>query len=366
MVKIAQIRTHRVSVPLLYPFKAAYGVRDTADFVLLEIEDSEGRVGLGEASTIPIYDEGSQGGVAYVIDKYLKPILIGRNPLEINKLMELIGNTVKGERYSRCAVNFALYDLAGKISGLPVCRLLGGVPGPVRVCWVLSAKNPHQIQEEAEIKLQEGFKTFKLKVGTTLEQDLANLHALREAVGKEKIRLDGNGAWSPKEALQAIEKFAPYAPEHIEQPVPAEDLGGLKYVRSRSVLPVVADESVLTSREVFQAVALGACDRVNIKISRCGGGTEAIKMMGVARAGGVDYFWGSMLELGVGTVASAHFASAYPNPGMETELIGPLLLKYDVLKKPLRYDKGMLYLSEEPGLGIELDRAALKEFTVKS
>lgn len=365
MENIADIRVYPVKVPLIRAFKAAYGVRDTADFVIIEIEDSLGHVGLGEASTIPIYDEGSQAGVVYVLQNYIKPLLIGKDPRNINYLNRMISKAIKGERYLKCAIDFALHDLVGKIYHLPVCQLFGAQPSPVKVCWIISAKDAAEIQEEALNKMKEGYSVFKLKVGTHGETDLLNIKILRETIGNMELRLDANEAWEPKEALAILERYYPYAPDHIEQPVPSWNIEGLKFIREHSSIPVVADESVLTSKDTANVVKHGASDRINIKISRCGGYEEAFRMLAVAEASGYQPFLGSMLELGIGTVGSAHFAAAFPNPAMATELVGPLLLSEDILKTPLHYDKGYLYLPEGPGFAIELNHEAVSEYGVK-
>ncbi|MEW5785423.1 MAG: enolase C-terminal domain-like protein [Bacillota bacterium] len=365
MLKIADIRAYAVCVPLLHPFKAAYGTRDSADFVVVEIEDNEGRIGLGEASTIPIYDEGSQAGVVYVLQKHLKPLLKGRDPRSIEENMFLVGKAVKGERYLKSALDFALHDLAGKIYGIPVCQLLGGTLHPIPVCWVLSAKDAGEIKVEAACKLKEGFTVFKLKVGVDTKIDLSNLEALRETVGESEIRLDGNEAWRPKEALEQIRLFNLYRPSHLEQPVPARDLEGLRFVARHSPIPVSADEVALTAADCINLARFGAADRVNIKLSRCGGYVEGRRMISIAEAANQQPFLGSMLELGLGTAASAHFAAAVS--GMEflaTELVGPLLLKEDILVQPLNYRDGCLHLPHGPGLGVELNREALAEFLI--
>ncbi|ADG83101.1 mandelate racemase/muconate lactonizing enzyme family protein [Thermincola potens] len=365
-MKIVDVRATAVSVPLLHEFKAAYGTRSTADFVIIEIEDDQGRIGLGEASCIPIYDEGSQAGVVFVINKYFKPLLIGRDPRNITLIMENLAAAVKGERYAKCAVDFALHDLVGKIYDMPVYDLLGGKAREVQVCWVLSAKDPVQVNREAKEKLAEGYRTFKLKVGTDARKDLENVEALRDAIGYDtSLRLDGNEAWEPKEALRRITEFAKFIPNHVEQPVPAWNINGLRFVREHSPIPVVADECILTPYDTMEIARADAADMVNIKVSRVGGIVEARKIAAIAEAAGQFPFAGSMLELGPGTVASAHFVAANAALSLTSELVGPLLLKRDILKKPLEYKGGCLILPEGAGFGIELDQDAVAEFTVK-
>ncbi len=362
-MKIIDVKTYPVKVPLLHEFKAAYGVRNTADFVLVEVVDECGQRGWGEASTIPIYDEGSQADVVFIIEKYFKLLLIGEDPTNVTALMYKLDKAVKSSRYAKCAIDFALHDLTGKLYGLPVYKLLGGKACEIDVCWVLSAKSPEAVAKEAMEKADKGYTEFKLKVGTDAKQDIANLAALRKAAGeKASIRLDGNGAWEPKEALSIIGEFMEYRPEHVEQPVPAWNLEGLKYVRSHSAVPIVADECILTPGHTMRVARMEACDRVNIKISRAGGILPAVKIAAIAQAAGQTPFAGSNLELGPGTVASAHLFTSVTGMNLATELVGPLLLKEDILTQPVQYKNGKLVLNDKPGLGIEPDMHLIEKY----
>ncbi|MGE5614555.1 MAG: mandelate racemase/muconate lactonizing enzyme family protein [Bacillota bacterium] len=365
-MKITDVKMYPVRVPLLYEFKAAYGIRNTADFVIVEIIDESGTSGWGEASTIPIYDEGSQADVVFVIENYFKPLLIGQNPTNISGIMYNLDKAVKGSRYAKCAIDFALHDLTGKLYGLPVYKLLGGKACDIKVCWVLGAKSSEDIKREATEKANEGYREFKLKVGRDAKQDLANLEALRKAVGDDiSIRLDGNEAWRPKEAISLIEKFMEYNPDHVEQPVPASNLEGLKFVRSNVSVPIVADECILTPYDTMRVARMEACDRVNIKVSRAGGILPSVKIAAIAQAAAQMPFAGSNLELGIGTAASAHLFMALPGISIATELVGPLLLKEDILKEDLKYENGKLIIDEKPGIGVEPDMDLIEKYSYK-
>ena len=362
-MRITDIRCYPVRMPLVHVFKAAYGIRATADFVVVEVVADDKISGWGEASTIPIYDTGSQADVIYVIENYYKPLLMGKDPTCIAELLASLDGAVKSARYAKCAIDFALHDLAGKIYGLPVYKLLGGSSRELPVCWVLSAKAPADISSEAAEKLKEGYKTFKLKVGTDMEADVTNLATLREVVGADvAIRLDGNEAWNAKQALSILKRFAVYNPEHLEQPVPAWDLEGLHLVRNHSDIPIVADEGILSAKDAMRFARGVAADRVNIKVSRAGGILESRKIAAVAQAAGQFPFAGSNLELGIGTVASAHLFAAMPEISIATELVGPLLLKEDIVIDPIEYCDGKLILSDKPGFGVEPDRALFEKY----
>lgn len=363
-MKITDVNVYPVRVPLLHEFKAAYGIRSTADFVLVKISCDDGEYGWGEASTIPIYDEGSQADVVFVIQNYFKPLLMDEDPTNIAFLMEKLNKSVKGSRYAKCAVDFALHDLVGKIYGVPVYKLLGGEGKPLDVCWVLSAKSPMAIEKEAGEYLEKGYKNFKLKVGTSAENDIENLATLRNVVGKDvAIRLDGNEAWDAKQALSMIEKFEKYCPDHVEQPVPAWNYEGLKFVKEHTGIPIVADECILTPKDTMRVAKMDAADRINIKVSRDGGIIQSRKIAAIAQAAGQNPFAGSNLELGLGTVASAHLFSALPEISMATELVGPLLLKEDIVEAPVEYADGKILLNDKPGFGVEIDMKLVEKYS---
>lgn len=365
-MKISNISAIPVSVPLLKPFKAAYGVRATADFVIVKVETEEGLVGLGEAATIPIYDEGSQAGVVFSIARYFNPILKGQDPRNIGQIHAMMDKAVKGERYAKSAIDYALYDLTAKAYNIPVYQLLGGHNKPVQVTAVFSASDPDQLAAEALKKKEAGYKVFKLKVGTEHEQDVARVQLIRETIGYDsELRLDGNEAWTGKEGLKKLKDFEPFRPAHIEQPVPHWDLDGLKLIRDNSSIPVVIDESVITLKDTFRVASRVGGDILNIKTARSGGLFPSLKIAAVAESAGIFPMLGSMLELGIGTVANGHFGAALTGTTLATELVGPQFVKKDILKKDLEYRDGCLILPQGPGWGVELDEDAVKEFTVK-
>ena len=360
---IVDLETIPVRVPLLRPFKAAYGVRESADFVLVKITADNGIVGLGEASTIPIYDEGSQGGVVYCIERYLKPLLLGRDPRRIGALHEMMNRALKGQRYAKGAIDYALYDMTARSCGVPVYQLLGGYHRPVEVSAVFSAADTEQLLQAAEDNLHRGYRVFKLKVGSDHRCDVDRVRQLREVLGYDvQLRLDGNEAWGSKEAIAKIGDFMRYLPTHVEQPVPARDIAGLNEVRQAVTVPIVIDESVVSTYDAHHVLSCVRGDLLNIKTARCGGLFPSLKVAAVAEAAGVPTFVGSMLELGIGTVAGGHFAAALTGCRGAAELVGPQFVRQDILKSDLTYDDGRLILPDGNGWGVELDEEIVRDF----
>ncbi|MCG8479684.1 MAG: hypothetical protein MI724_11345 [Spirochaetales bacterium] len=360
---ITHIEAIPVSVPLRYPFKAAYGVRDSADFVVVKVHADNGMVGLGEAATIPIYDDGSQGGVVYCIERHLAPLLIGEDPRRIGALHERMDAALKGARYAKSAIDYALYDITARFHNLPVYQLLGGYNRPVEVTAVFGADDTSELLVQAEAKKREGYRVFKLKIGSNHKRDVERVRLLREVIGEEaELRLDGNESWRGIEARCRINDFRPSRPAHIEQPLPRWDVSGLGALRRTVSVPVAVDEAAVSPHDVHRVVSYAAGDLLNVKTARSGGLFPSLKVAAVAEAAGIPPFVGSMLELGVGTVANGHFAAALTGGVRATELVGPQFVKRDILKVDLVYENGYLRLPEGPGWGVELDEAALREF----
>jgi len=362
-MKIVDLRVYPVCIPLKEALITAYGKRDFAEFVLIEIETDSGLVGIGEAAAIPIYDEGDPAGEAYVLKRYLKPLLLGKDPTHIVDIHHMMDEAVRGHRYAKSAVSIALYDLLGKRAGLPVFKLLGGRGGCVPVIWLVSASQGPEAIEEASQRIKEGFKAIKVKVGKNWRQEVAFLRELRKEVGEQpEIRLDANGAWHWKEALRHIRQLESLNVSLLEQPVPAWDTEGLRKVSSQSSIPIVADECALTLHDVYALAHISAADYLNIKICRSGGIYRGIQMATVAEAAGMTVVVGSMLEYGVGTMAGAHFASLFNCNAVPAEVIGPLIAQDDVVVPPVRYECGKVVLSDAPGLGVELDKRKVHRY----
>lgn len=362
-MKIVDVREYLVCIPLKEALVTAYGRREVAEFVLLEIETDEGIIGVGEAPSIPIYDEGNPAGCVHILKYYLKPLLLGRDPTCIADIHRAMDKYIRGHRYAKAAVDIALYDIIGKYSRLPVSCLLGGKGKRIPVIWLASAAQGPEAIEEASRRIKKGFRAIKVKVGNDWQQEISFLRKLRREIGEDpELRLDANGAWHWKQALRYIHQMEDLNVSLLEQPVPAWDVDGLRKVVDKSPIPIVADECVLTVYDVYELAKGGVADYVNIKICRSGGIYPGLKMAAVAEAAGMTPLIGSMLEYGVGTMAGAHFATLFNCDTLPAEVIGPLIAQDDVVAPPIRYENGSLVLDRTPGLGIELDKQKLRRY----
>ena len=193
-----------------------------------------------------------------------------------------------------------------------------------------------------KVREAEAYPLLKVKLGT--DRDLELIRALREVTDKP-IYVDANTAWTPKEAVRMIRELAPYGVELIEQPTKPDDLEGLKFVREHSELPIFADESVKRAADIPSLV--GCVDGINIKLVKCGGLLEAMRIIHIARAHGLQVMIGCMIESSLGITAAAHLTPLVDY----ADLDGHLLVANDPYRG-VTLEKGKLILPNLPGIGV--------------
>lgn len=367
-MKITGIETIPVQVPI-HPERAIRGGRGyhtASPFVVVKLQTDAGLVGLGEVSCTPQWSGEDQVTAVRCIQTYLAPILIGANPTEIEHLTLRMQKAIAGHPFAKSAIEMALWDLLGKMAGLPVYRLLGGpVRSVVPTKFSISGLEPARSAEIAAWAVEQGFRTMKVKVGIEPEQDVARVKAVREAVGPHiRLGVDANGGWSPRVAIQTIRRLYSYNIYFAEQPVEAYDLAWFADVRRNVDVPVMADESVYTLQDAMAIVRAEAADVLSVYVGK-GGIGPARKIAAVAEAAGLTCTIGSNLELGIASAAMIHLAMATPGIGAEEfpcDILGPFFYESDLLAEPLPIQGGQATPFERPGLGVELDDTAVAHY----
>jgi L-alanine-DL-glutamate epimerase-like enolase superfamily enzyme len=361
MTTIAEVRTRRLSVPLHTPFVTALRTATTVETVLVEVVDSDGVVGWGEAPQVWQVTGDSLAGSQACLDGPLRDTLVGR-PAGLAESTALVQRAVVANRSAKMAADVALHDLAARRSGLTLAEHLAswvGVttlpPTAVRTDVTLAAGTPAELAAAATARVADGFSTLKLKVGTDAATDVARVLAVRAAVGSDvALRLDANQGWDAFEAVRVIGALeaAGTDVEVVEQPVPARDVIGLAYVTAHVETPVMADESLFTLEDLVEIIRLDAADLVNVKLAKCGGLTPALELLRVAHLHGFGTFVGSMMESHIGVSAAAALVAA-----VGTSSLPDLDAAWWSVASPYAggasYDGDRLVLSDQPGLGIE-------------
>jgi muconate cycloisomerase len=260
----------------------------------------------------------------------------------------------------------ALWDLNGRALGVPVHRLLGGrVRDRVPLSWSLAVADPASEVVEARDLVARGHRIFKIKTAAhPLPEDVARVRAIREAVGPAvRLRVDANQGWDRATALRAIRALEPYDLDFVEQPVPRWDLDGLADIARAVTVPIMADESCGSPHEALDLARRGGVSILALKLTKSGGLANTMAIARIAEAAGLGCYVGCMIETSLGTAAYLHAALAAPPVTWGCELFGPLLLRGDVVREPVRYADGSILALDGPGLGVEVDETALKQWT---
>jgi muconate cycloisomerase len=332
---------------------------------IVRLHCSDGTVGIGEATTIGglAYGDESPEGIKLAIDTYFAPLLTTCDASRPATVMAALSKTIVGNHFAKCAVETALLDAMGKRVGLPVSELLGGrMRDAVPVLWTLASGDTDRDIAEAEDMIdRRRHDMFKLKIGKReVAADVAHVAAIKQALGtRASIRVDVNQAWDEVSARRGIDILADAGVDLVEQPIAKANRAGMARLVKRARIPIMADEALRGPDDAYDFAARGAADVFAVKIEQSGGLFAAKRVQAIADAAGIGLYGGTMLEAGIGTIASAHVFATFPQLAWGTELFGPLLLTEEILAEPLGYGDFALQVPQGAGLGIALDEDKL-------
>ncbi|WP_416840891.1 dipeptide epimerase [Haloferax sp. DFSO52] len=323
----------RISMPLADPFGISRGTQTAAENVVVRIEDEGGMTGVGAAAPSTHYGE-TADTVEAVLPKLLEIVEDVGDPHAIDRIERRMAQTVRRNPAARTGVSIALHDLAAKRLGVPLYKLWGLDPERTpSSSFTIGLDDIETMREKTADAYEAGYDILKVKVGT--DRDKRIIEAVRDEAPGVTIRVDANEAWTPREAVQMSEFLADYGVEFIEQPVPAEDYEGLKFVYDHSELPIAADESCLTADDIPKIA--DRVDIANLKLMKCGSLTEAKRMIHTARSHGLEVMLGCMIETNAAIAAGCHLA--------------PLLDYADL--------DGSLLLADDPYEGVPMPNGAI-------
>ncbi len=355
-MRITTIEVRPLDLTLETALTVAYGSYPVLNYALLLVHTDNGLLGLGEASPDPEVTGETQAGVLEALNR-LKDILVGKDPFDLEAIL-LECSRAAGEFPSAiAAVDMALYDLMGKSISLPVYALIGGHSRlSVPLYPVIPLDQPEVMAGMAARFHAMGAETFKIKLGSNPEEDLRRLEAITNTIGSEiRLRLDINQGWKdPRTAITAIQSLKHFRVDWVEQPVRADDLNGMAKVSAAVDVPVMADEACINLNDVFRIAESRAASMINIKLMKCGGIFQALKMLAAAESAGLSCILGSMGESSIGSAAGLHVVTARSGI-LACELLGPLFILNDpatgYLVDPQTYHARA---GELPGLGVKL------------
>ena len=368
MVQIEEIETILVDLPTIRPHVLSMATMHRQSMVIVRIRSSDGILGIGEGTTIGGLSYGGESpeGIKLAIDTYIAPVLRACDPRQVAAAMAQVGRVVVGNHFAKSAVETALLDAMGKRAGLPVSELLGGRRRDrLPIAWTLASGDTGRDIDEAEQMLaQRRHNIFKLKIGKrAVKDDVSHVAAIKRAVGdRASVRVDVNQAWDEASARVGIAALQDAGVDLIEQPIMRSNRAGQADLVRRFHVAIMADESLQGPTDAFDVARDRAADVFAVKIAQSGGLFAGGRVAAIADAAGIGLYGGTMLEGGVGTVASAHLFATFPHLQWGTELFGPLLLTEEILATPLAYGDFSLPVPTGPGLGIDLDEDRLAFF----
>jgi len=357
---ITKVEVFKLNIPYKEPFVISLGVIPEATNVVVRLHTSSGLIGTGECAPF-VFIVGETQETVYELAKRLGKLLIDKDPFAIEDRLREISRAVKGNNTMKSAFDMALYDLLALRAGLPLYKLLGGSnKREVYTDMTISIGSPEKMARDAVEFKKAGFPAIKVKLGTTRNEDVERIKAIRDAIGMNyPIRIDANQGWDTLNAIATLKALDKYDIEHCEEPIAHWNNRDQVKVRENSPIPIMADESLFDHHDAFRLASMGACDYFNIKFSKSGGINNALKIIAIAEASGIKCQVGCMSESRFGLTALMHLVAARDNI-VYFDMDSSLMLAEDPVKDGIEYSgSGKWVLGDSPGIGASFDEVYL-------
>jgi L-rhamnonate dehydratase len=363
VTKIVGIDVTPVSVPFAHPERWAFGEHGGMTTLIVELRTDSDIVGLGEV--VP----GGPGPKALTAAiEELATLLVGRDARDVNRnvaRMTYAGGWYMFPRTGNlilAGLEMAMWDVLGKSVDEPLHRLFGGA---VRdrlpyVYWLQAHPSLSEMVDEAASAAHQGFSTVFFKGGWDERRDLELVAALRERLGPDvKLRLDVNEAWTVGTATRMLNKLAPFDLEFVEQPVRMDDIDALVRLRQATSVPIGANQSSWTAKQIFEIAKRGAADAVVTDPHQEGGLGGLRKALAVCEVAGIPVAHHSFSGLTIAMTAAMHVNATTPSSILAGQACAPGFVQGDVTTATFSAPGGFAELPSGPGIGVELDRDRL-------
>lgn len=352
-MNITEIHIARLTIPLTRPFITAVRRTECVDDVIVMIKTNRGNIGYGSAASTPAITGDSTESIVAAIKDILAPQLIGRSISELNLLLQMMHQSIKGNTSAKAAMDIALHDVFAQYCGLPLYQLLGGNKNTTNSCITISVKSIEDMVQDALDLVKQGYRTIKIKLGLNPVEDMKRVYAIRQAVGTSiTLLVDANQGWSYEDALKVIESFKLLNIPLVEQPVAARDMSHLKAISEQVDCSIIADEACFSAEDTLNIVINKSCDGVNIKLMKSGGIEQAQVIYNIAKTAQMQIMVGCMLESPIGVAAIASFALSKPDI-LYADLDPIFLIRDNYVLGGAQCLGNDIVLSDKPGLGIE-------------
>jgi L-alanine-DL-glutamate epimerase-like enolase superfamily enzyme len=350
-MKIRHLEAWPVEMPLAEPYTIAYETIAVTTHVFLMIENSRGIRAFGCAAPDSKITGETADSVIEDFKTIIEPEMKKDDPLRYAKVLERLRKHLREKPSALAMADMALYDMLGKTAGLPLYIMLGGFRRHIKTSITIGILPLKDTLRTADMRVQQGFRSLKLKGGNDVEADILRVVKVRERVGPRiELRFDANQGYTEEETLTFVAETRRAKLELLEQPTPRTRHELLGRITRKVPIPVMADESLMNLQDAFRLAQKERVDMVNIKLMKVGGIYEAMKINAVASAANLEAMVGCMDEPALGIAAGLHFALARPNVRY-ADLDGHLDLGNDPSAGAVNLRDGILYPTDEPGLG---------------
>ncbi len=351
-MRIERVTLRVVRLPLVRTFRTSSSTKDHIDHILVHVRTAEGGEGWGESASPsdPYYCPETTETCWHILRDFLVPRVLGRDWATPDDLVRLFG-PIKGNGFARAGLEMAAWDALARAQGVPLARLLGGTRAEIASGVSLGIeRDVPALLEQVGRYVDEGYRRIKLKIAPGW--DVEPVRAVRERFPDVPLQVDANSAYTLDDAatLRALDEFGLLL---IEQPLAHDDIVDHAQLQRQLATPVCLDESIHSARDARQALDLGACRVINIKVSRVGGLGEAKRIHDLCHARGVPVWCGGMHEFGVGRAANIAIASL-PGFTLAGDVSGSdKYFRRDLVEPPITADRGMVAVPTAPGIGVE-------------
>jgi len=378
-MKINRVEILPVDIPYKTPFRVSTGGITSGNFIILKIQTDEGIEGIGSSLGGAAVGHTRESAMAQM-RSIASSILLGQDPLNTERILSRIDVVLAQNWRTKAHIDYALYDLKGKILNVPVYQLLGGLSrDKIPLEWIINLDEPKAQAEMAVKYIDAGFHSIKMHVGGDFTMAVKRFKTVREAVGPDiPIGIDMSSVtgtpshYNAYDALRLIEELVKYDINFAEQPVTTYDIDGFKAIKQRTNVPLVADASAESVDEAYRMIKQGAADIFHALLGRIGGIRKALNYTNLIEAASLDYAI-CVLGTGIEHAVGAHFAVSRQKRGRILDELGLIFYLHggtetkgittDVTKEINgRIENGYLYPPKGPGLGIELDEEMVKRY----
>ncbi|MFC6886987.1 MULTISPECIES: mandelate racemase/muconate lactonizing enzyme family protein [Actinomadura] len=373
-MRIDRVETFCVALPTRRSFGVSGGAVAVAGRPSLRVlvkVSADGAHGWGEATPIPAWTYETAESIVTTVDRYLAPAVLGRPAWDLDGANAAFGRAVNrgfsiGAPLAKSAVDVALNDLLGRAAGVPLGTLWGARRREaVELAWVVSGGSPDEVADGVDEGRDLGYRAFKVKVGLRDEaSDAAVVAAVRGRAGDAApLWVDGNQGYTAHAALRMARRLDGLGVTAFEQPLPANDVAGLRRLRDACPIPVALDESLRHPSDLATFVRLDAVDVAIAKVQRSGGLTLSRRLCGLAEDCGVELMGSGLTDSDVGLAASLHLFAAY-GIGTPVDLNGRQFVESPYAAATVQVEGGVARVPDGPGLGVEVDEKTVRRLSV--